>query len=320
MPAWRQVLAQFRAFLAGTGGAGRIPGHINVTGGEPFALPEFPELLEEFSRHPAEFAFAVLSNGTLIDGDWARRLKPLGVRYVQVSLDGMEAGHDRIRGGGNFRRAVAGIKELVKAGVPAVIAFTAQRENFREFPEIARLGVELGATRVWADRLIPEGQGSASSCLSREETREFFSLMQAARQAVQHLHFIPRHRKTDIALHRALQFLAGGDSAYQCTAGDSLLTVMPDGRVYPCRRLPIAVGNVFHQSLAEIYQQAILCELRNPAVVHEGCEDCVYAAICRGGLRCLAYARTGSLRMADPGCWLASTAPAAAPATAAAAV
>jgi radical SAM protein with 4Fe4S-binding SPASM domain len=126
---------------------------------------------------------------------------------------------------------------------------------------------------------------------------------------------------TEIALHRALQFLAGGP-AYHCTAGDTLITVMPDGTLYPCRRMPINAGNLHQTPLSTLYNGALFRQLRDPALVASGCEKCTYERLCRGGLRCLSYAVEGSLSVADPGCWLAlpATPPAAATTTATATV
>ncbi|HTY98565.1 MAG TPA: radical SAM protein [Rhodocyclaceae bacterium] len=313
LASWQELLDRFLVFLRGP--ASPIPGHINLTGGEPFVLEELPALMELFVRHRREFSFAVLSNGTLVDRPLARQLKSWGVRFVQVSIEGGEETHDRLRGPGSFQRAVAGLGALRAAGVPTMIAFTAQRSNWREFPLVAALGRQVGAGRVWADRLIPAGQAQRDQVLDPGETRAFFTLMAESR--ARPLRFFSRRRT---AMHRALQFLVAEDEMpYRCTAGDTLLTLMPDGTVYPCRRLPIPLGDLFRRPLAELYDEDLARRLRVPAWQGEGCQDCGLAAACRGGLRCLAYAVHGRLDVADPGCWLAAAAPAAAPATAGAA-
>jgi radical SAM protein with 4Fe4S-binding SPASM domain len=314
MAAWMPILEQFRAFLADT--APRIGGHITVTGGEPFAHAEFPALLETLAAHRKEFSFAILCNGTLIDADMSRRLATWAPRFVQVSIEGSPATHDAVRGTGNHAQVVAGIERLVAAGVRTMVAFTAHRDNFREFAEVARLARRLKVARVWADRLIPQGQGEALCSLTRDETREFVeSLRQARLQAESQLDGRLR-AGTEIALHRALQFLGGGP-AYRCTAGDTLITVMPDGTLYPCRRLPLDAGNLYQTPLATLYDGQLFRSLRNPAAAADGCGECVYERLCRGGLRCLAYAVNDSYTVADPGCWL--TAAATATTTAAAA-
>jgi radical SAM protein with 4Fe4S-binding SPASM domain len=312
MAGWLPILEQFRAFL--THASPRIKGHITLTGGEPFAHPEFAALLEHIAVLRDEFTFAILCNGTLIDDAMARRLASWAPRFVQVSIEGTPATHDALRGKGNHAAVVAGVKRLVAAGVRTMLAFTAHRDNFREFPEVAKLGRRLKVTRVWADRLIPQGQGGALHGLSVDETREFVELMRQTKLQTESKLARVLGKGTEIALHRALQFLAGGP-AYRCTAGDTLITVMPDGTLYPCRRLPIAAGNLHQTPLATLYDGALFRQLRDPAVVASGCEKCTYERLCRGGLRCLSYATEKSFTVADPGCWLA-TLPATPPATA----
>lgn len=301
--AWLPTLEQFRAYLAAPP---RIAGHITLTGGEPFAHPEFPALLERLAALRGEFTFAVLCNGTLIDAALARKLALWTPRFVQVSVEGTAATHDALRGAGNHAAVIAGLRHLVAAGVRTIVAFTGHGANFHEFPEVVRLACRLKVARVWADRLIPQGQGAALQGLTVGQTREFIDLI---RQAKLHAEAgLARRfgRGTEVALHRALQFLGGGP-AYRCSAGDTLITVMPDGTLYPCRRMPIDAGNLHRSPLAVLYDGPLLRQLRDSTQVAAGCEQCSYERLCRGGLRCLSYATHNSFRVADPGCWLTST-------------
>lgn len=302
------VLSQYRALLAEwreqAGQHSAVRGHITVTGGEPFARKDFVPFLEHLAAGRNEHSFAILTNGSFIDFAMARRLRRLGPRFVQVSMEGGEATHDRIRGAGDFRRTVAAIQHLVRFRVPTMISFTAHRQNFREFPAVAQIGVKLGVSKVWSDRLIPAmGRGifAAADGLTPQETQEFFQLMAVAKAEARRRWF----SRTEIAMHRALQFLVDGGEAYHCTAGDSLITVMPNGEVYPCRRMPIGVGNLRHASLREIYYASgLLRQLRDKDKTSAGCEGCDHARSCRGGLKCLSYAVTGDPFQRDPGCWL----------------
>ena len=282
----------------------RVRGHVTVTGGEPFVRSDFPDLLKVLASHRQRFSFAILTNGSLIDASMVRLLKKVGPSFVQVSIEGKPASHDRIRGTGNFARTVAAVETLVQHGVRTFISFTAHQGNFREFAHVARLGRDLRVDRVWADRLIPQGSGSALSetVLTPEETHEFFDIMYKARTEASRKWF----GRTEIAMHRGLQFLVAGGTPYHCTAGDSLVTVMPNGDLFPCRRMPIRIGNIFETSLSELYYQSdLLCALRDRTRSGDGCEDCCYAALCRGGLKCLSHAVHQDPFKADPGCWLA---------------
>jgi radical SAM protein with 4Fe4S-binding SPASM domain len=285
----------------------RLGGHITVTGGEPFARPDFPDLIKVFSANRGAFSYAILTNGSLIDQDmanWLGGMENLGPSYVQVSVEGNRETHDRIRGEGNFDITAAAIERLVRAGLRTVISFTAHRGNFREFPEVARLGRSLKVARVWADRLIPHGSGAAMRdlVLSPDETREFFQIMKKARREGG---LFRAFQKTEIAMHRALQFLVGGGTAYKCVAGDQMVTIQPNGDVYPCRRMPVRVGNLLKTPLQELYYSADLFRaLRDQSRLDESCLNCRHAQACGGGLRCLSQAVNGDPFQPDPGCWL----------------
>jgi len=302
------ILAQYKTLLATLGErrGERLHAHITVTGGEPFARHDFLDLLDVFAAHRNEFSFAILTNGTFIDAKMAQRLRQLAPRFVQVSIEGTEATHDRIRGKGNFAQTVTAIKQLRRERIRTLISFTAHRQNFREFPAVAQLGRRLKVNRVWADRLIPCGSGAQlrEQVMTPAETRNFFELMKKARD--KRVWF----NNTEIAMYRAIQFLVGDGKPYHCTAGDTLLTVQPNGDLYPCRRLPIRVGNLLKTPLLELYDNStLLHQLRHPEKISEGCQDCFYQKQCRGGLKCLSYAVTGEPFTADPGCWLSKSSP-----------
>lgn len=277
-------------------------GHITVTGGEPFMREDLPELLHILAQHKKLFSFAILTNGHAIDSRVAKHLKTLSPRFVQVSIDGDRSVHDAIRGDGSHDKAVTSIKHLVAAQIPTLISFTAHKQNVHAFGQVAELGRRLGVTRIWADRFISMGRGAALAdlALSPVDTWRFFIRMDKERTR--------EKDKTIISMHRALQFLIAGGTPYHCTAGDTLIAVLPNGDLLPCRRMPIVVGNVSQSPLEELYLNTPLFrDLRDANRVSAECRMCNHATACRGGLRCLAYAVHGDPFRADPGCWVAQS-------------
>lgn len=299
------ILRQFYdllAMLKNTGSATQA--HINLTGGEPFLNASFIDLLELLYAK-SRVSYAILTNGTLIDVDTAVHLKKLQPSYVQVSIEGRRDTHDEIRGEGSYQKAVTGIGNLVAAGVPVYLSFTVNRNNYKDFPDVVRCGRKLGVSRIWADRLIPCGNASSltNDLLTPKETLSFFEIMKDSRK--NKLPFAAE--KKDILMHRALQFLVGGGEPYHCSAGDTLITILPNGDVLPCRRMPVVVGNVCNQQLLEIYSEnSFLKSLRDKTNISKGCEQCFYKNFCRGGLKCLSHAVNGDQFYADPGCWIAN--------------
>ncbi len=287
-----------------------ITGQINLTGGEPFIREDIFELLEYLYMNKEFISFGILSNGLLIDPYKAKELSKLGCKFVQVSLDGGKKTNDRIRGEGNFERVIKALKILKENGIRTSISFSASNLNYKEFPIVAEAGRKYGAQRVWADRIIPSGNGESlkDEIMQPYEVEEFFEIMYSCRLKQEKHEF----ESMSIPLQRALNFIIlhkhepyNKINVYRCTAGDTLITIMPDGNLLPCRRMPIVVGNVLEKSIEELYYSSELFnQLRNRSLISEGCEECKAKDKCGGGLRCLSYAFYGTPFKADPQCFL----------------
>jgi uncharacterized Fe-S cluster-containing radical SAM superfamily protein len=114
--------------FAGLGGR-----EILLTGGEPFLVPELPEIIDA-AAHWAPVT--VLTNAMLLQRGSRRRaldrLDP-GSVTMQVSLDsGTPALHDRHRGAGSFDRALAGIALLRELGFRVRVAATVDAADAHE--------------------------------------------------------------------------------------------------------------------------------------------------------------------------------------------
>jgi radical SAM protein with 4Fe4S-binding SPASM domain len=280
---------------------------INVTGGEPFLRPDLLLILEEMIQQG--YDLYLLSNGTLLDRDKARRLSRLPVRGVQISLEGLEKTHEALRGKGSFAGALKGIGYLVEAGIPVTINTTLSEINRGEFLELIPLAHSLGAQRLGFSRLIPAGQGAllSSNLLKPDQLRDLYQEIQALTpEGLELVSGDPLYRQLESGpVEEDLGDIPQGG----CAAGVSGLTLMADGTVTPCRRLPIPIGNVRRDSLRELWSGSpVLERLRDKNSYQGKCGRCRRWAACRG-CRALAYAlsRTGGLpRLVaeDPQCFL----------------
>lgn len=280
------VLNQYSCLLDKYG----FKGYLNITGGEPLTHPDLFWLIKEAGNRG--ITTAVLTNGTLIGKREAAALKRLEVDYVQVSLDGLRETHDKIRGKGSFELAIRGIRELKAQGIFVTTAFTAQRKNYKELGRLADFCYNLGADKLWFDRVvIPKAEDKSHLTLS---SKEYSAICRKASRL---------NRSGKISCARALQFIPCKEkNIYSCNAGNRLLAILADGTVMPCRRLPIEAGNVMESELLTIYRESTeLIELRKKNIP-EKCGACKYAQSCRGGARCIAYAKSGRYDITDPDC------------------
>lgn len=270
-------------------------GHINLTGGEPLLSEHLFPLLNLLEQ--SGITFGILSNGTVITAEKAEKLAQYScLRFVQVSIDGTRETHDSIRGSGSFDRACEGLKQLRRAGIQTMAAFTCHQSNYTELREVIRLVRRQKIDRFWADRLVPIG-GSKEDILTNDQFREMLRILtkEHSRKTL--------FSHTDVHLNRAMQFLEGGNCYYRCAAGTTLLTLLADGTLLPCRRLSIPIGNCRTEDMLTLYRNSpLIAELRNERIPDD-CIACPKAHLCRGGAKCLSYAVTGRLYEKDINCY-----------------
>ena len=277
----------------------KMKGHINITGGEPLCNPHLFKLLDLIKKDSDLISFSILTNGTLVTPLIAKKIKSYNPYYVQVSLEGGKKTNDYIRGDGTYKRIALGIKNLRNEDIFTSISFTATKLNYKEFSKVVKYGVKYNVNNIWSDRYIPLGDSiDKELMMNYDETREYLKIMNSERDKL----LKKKNNHTTISMYRALQFQMTNDFAYGCTAGDSLLTVMENGDLVPCRRMPIVVGNLLKDNMYDLYRNnKILKELRRNNIPDD-CKSCEHSKLCRGGLKCLTYAIYKDLNHKDVGC------------------
>lgn len=289
-----KILNQYRELLDKL----KTTGHINLTGGEPLCSPYFFKILDEFKKDSNKYSFSILTNGTLITEEYAEKIKSYNPEYVQVSLEGGKRMNDYIRGKGVYKKVAQAIKILKKHGIYVSLSFTATKLNYKEFPKVVKFAEKYGVDTIWSDRFIPLSKDNDNDfMMNLEETNEYLKIMEEERQKLKR-----KHSKTTVAMYRALQFQMTNDYPYACTAGKTLLTVMENGDLVPCRRIPIFVGNLLEENMYDLYKKSqIIKDLQKDTTPTE-CRSCEHSRLCAGGLKCLTYAIYKNLNHKDIGC------------------
>ncbi len=117
-----------------------------LTGGEPLLHSRFDEINEML---PDLFLRKVLfTNGTLLDSATLRRLK---VHEIQVSVDGMQHAHDRLRGPGTWEAAISALRSALDAGFSASVSTMVTSWNVRDFDAMEELFRSLGVKEWTVD-------------------------------------------------------------------------------------------------------------------------------------------------------------------------
>lgn len=133
------------------GGMGGL--RLMVTGGEPLLYPRFAELNRILAGRP--YRRVLVTNGTLMGTvDYTG----LNFHEVQFSLDGLEGGHDFLRGPGNFARTTQALRQVLDAGMDVSVATVMHARNLGELEELGSCLEEMGVTSWTLEYPVPEGR------------------------------------------------------------------------------------------------------------------------------------------------------------------
>lgn len=224
--------------------------YLSFSGGEPMVHPLFFEMVEYICARDAQLK--IETNAHYLTAENCQRLHDLGVKAVQVSLDGAtRETFNRMRVRGDFDLAIQGVRNLGAADVPLEINYSPTRFNVHEISEAVDLAYELGAYSFYTGRTMYTGNAVKTWHLvapSDEQYDEYFRIL---------------HQKTEEYRGRMrVYFHEMGlleELRYRLEHPAALLIVLPNGLVKLINALPFICGDLRRQSLGEIwanFQQA----------------------------------------------------------------
>lgn len=281
---------------------------MEFSGGNPLLRPDFPLLLQQVGRakHDGRLhSVSILGNPETLDENMVALLANNGVDRMTISVDGNEKTNNRMRGEGNFRSALKGIRLLVKAGIDTHIKFTLVRENQEQVQDVYRLAMNEGVSRVGVGHLMPAGGGyhNRDQRLSPLEYRQH--MLDTWRFLLnlppEHADFRQRNLPPDGGLYALLFHEEGiaksilrADEGRQTPRGGHdrhvLFVVWSDGEVV-LRREMARQGYVPRFSFQTIYDSSPMLHLlhdrdemsrlaRESQRMHVVCRDCPAASVC----------------------------------------
>ena len=272
---------------------------IHISGGEPLIRKDILTILENISQHTS--SVILLTNGTLITDEIAKKLKDYAVA-VQVSLDGArEETNDLIRGKDAYKKTISGLQNLVKAGVLSRIAMTLIRQNIDEMDDMVQLVKKLGLSHLHFPLLQIKGrakENQSSVELQQEDVVKILKKMQE----------IPEKENIEVsaadALRKEVEIRAKHDT---CGAGITTISVAADGNVYPCAGLHVeefCAGSIREQKLKDIWKTSkVFKRLKSFSVLDiPECRACDLKFICGGGCHVDRYSAFGQLDKPTPRC------------------
>ena len=276
---------------------------VKLTGGEPLLHEHIDEILDCIRTENIDLTAE--TNGVLCTPELARKMAECKNTFVTVSLDGATAEtHEWVRGvEGCFETALAGIRNLVDAGLQPQIIMSIMRQNKDQMESIIRLAERLGAGSVKFNIVQPTARGEkvheSGEALSIEELVVLGQSVEGSLSASANIPVYYDHPPAFRPLGK--MFGNNGDGCGACGIL-GILGVLANGSYALCgigKTVPdLVFGNTSKDPLQAIWNNnPLLIELREglPQRFEGICSHCLMKGRCLGSCVAQNYYRSKSI-------------------------
>lgn len=278
---------------------------VNFTGGEPLIRPHWWKIasyLKELGINTK-----ILTNGLNLDSSTVDRIKKVGIAGVGVSLDGLEATHDYIRGKeGLFQKILVGIDRVLNVDLPLTIITTINSLNINEIHSLFKLLSSIGVKRWQIQPIFPLGRVNKEKELQLSK-QEYMQLGESVKQLE------PEAKKSNMEILPADSFgyftkLDTREPPWGgCPAGVLSCGITSDGKIKGCLSLPdeFIEGDLNKHDLWDIWFHPDSFTYNRQFSMKElgsFCNSCDKAEQCHGGCSAMSYGSTKSFHN-DPYCF-----------------
>ena len=295
-----------------------------LSGGEPLL---HPDIFPISARAKAMGFYVGLStNGTLIDDAMVAKVAAIGYDYVGISLDGIEATHDRFRRkAGAYAASLAAVRRLRDAGLKVGIRYTLTQDNAHDLPALLDLMEREDIDKFYLSHLNYGGRGNVNRKTDAmfRTTRDAMDLVfDTAWKSIESgrprevvtgnndadgVYLLQwaraRFPEREAHLRAKLAQWGGNSSGVNIANIDNLGDVHPDTFWWDT-----VLGNVKSRPFSAIWADTshpLMAGLKStPRPVKGRCAACAYFDVCGGNTRVRAWQIAGDPWAEDPGCYL----------------
>jgi selenobiotic family peptide radical SAM maturase len=189
---------------------------------------------------------------------------------------------------------------LKKFGIYSMVMLTLTRENSGQVLPLVEL-LRDKVDHFNFNRLAMVGEGASLASADIDTYADFLrSYLTAARHNP--IMGLKDNLFNLIQLQNDSDHFYSGCAGYGCGAAFNFVSLLPDGRVDACRKFDSPLGNIFENSLLEIYESEPARQYRKGP---SGCQGCPVRPLCRGCMAVMYGMGKDVFGAPDPYCFAA---------------
>lgn len=272
---------------------------IVLTGGEPMLHRNFLEIVKICTENFARVQLQ--TNGTFITDEITEYFVKYGISYVNISLHGSEQTHeDLTKVKGSYKKAIDGIKAILKSNIPLCTNFVITSRNISEFPNHVDRMYDLGVRTISLTRFTPVGSGECSKFLEIS-VDDLLGVLRYTNS--KHA----KNNEVNFLLANSIPFCALPDDLKNhcnyCHFGASRFYIDVYGNVLMCGMSRVKIGNMLESSIKDIKTSSNIYRNHvDGSGISSPCAECLDFDRCRGGCRAAALSVNNDYFGCDPLC------------------
>ena len=266
---------------------------VTLIGGEAYLRDDWLEIARRITGHG--MACGITTGGRNFTKERAKQAREAGIRNVSVSVDGLRATHDKLRGvTGSWDAAIAALDNLREAGIGVSANTQFNKASLREIPELFDLLIEKNI-RAWQVQLtVAMGRAVDEPALLLEPYQVLEVMPMLARlKPKADANKVRIWPGNNIGYFGPYETMLKGNMPRghmaSCGAGRSTLGIEANGDIKGCPSLPTADyvgGNIRDHALRDIWERSKPLRFTRDRTVEDlfgYCRTCYYADTCRAG-------------------------------------
>jgi radical SAM protein with 4Fe4S-binding SPASM domain len=265
---------------------------ISIIGGEAFVRRDWLDIVRAIRDHGIDCTMQ--TGGYKLSAAMLEAAAAAGVQGVGVSIDGLEALHDRLRGvRGSYAEALRVLADCRRIGLSASVNTQITAAVMGELADLMRVIIAAG-TKYWQVQLTVAMGNAVDNQDILLQPYELTTLMpllaELHQKGRQHgLLLLPGNNVGYFGPYDVLW--RGPDRGHYpgCPAGQNVIGLEADGTIKGCPSLATeryAAGSVREQSIAALWADHPALRFNRERGTDDlwgFCKTCYYAEVCRGG-------------------------------------